>query len=225
MDQTVTTCQTEDRRGICKWLMWLLIVQIISMSYGILAKYIDFGAWSKWLNISIDATILFCIVMLWSKRKAYLVAVIFLSINFLCTLLWRLLFNNPDAFRYLYELRQMNNPMDILSIGYQVLEFGEICGMAAFFFEVVGHSKLVKSNNLRLSKGWIWLGIGILVVFAAMRVLNASITDMLEKGTLDVELYQKTVPLLSLPGRLIRIAYVVLLLLTGRELRKDSETI
>lgn len=224
MDQNVTTCQTEDRRGICKWLMWLLIVQIISMSYGILAKYIDFGAWSKWLNISIDAAILFCVVMLWSKRKAYIVAVVFLSIEFICTLLWRLLFNNPDAFRYFYELLQMDNPMDILKIGYQVREIGGICGMAAFFFEVLGHSKLIKSDAQRLSKGWVWLGIGILVVFAAMRVLNASITDMLEKGTLNVELYEKTVPLLSLPGRITRIAYVVLLLLTGRALVKDRET-
>ena len=224
MDQSVTTCQ-QDHRGICKWLMWLLIVQIISMSYGILAANIDFGAWSKWLNISIDAAILFCVVMLWSKGKDYLFAVLFLSIEFICTLLWMLLFNNTAAFRYFYELLQTDNPMDILLIGYRVREIGGICGMAAFFFEVLGHSKLIKSDAQRLSKGWIWLGIAMLVFFVAMRVLNASITDMLEKGTLNVELYEKTVPLLSLPGRIIRVSYVVLLLLTGRGLRKDSETI
>ena len=224
MDQNVTTYQQEERMGICKWLMWLLIVQIISMSYGILAKYIDFGVLDKWLYISIDAAILFSIVMLWSKRKDYLFAVIFLSIEFVCTLLWKLLFNNAAAFRYFYELLQMDNPMDILKIGYRVPEFGEICGLAAFVVEVFGHSKLIKSNNQLLGKSWICVGIGILIVFVAMRVLNANVTDMLEKGTLNLDLYQKMVPLLSLPGRITRIAYVVLLLLTGRALEKDGET-
>lgn len=224
MDQAVTPCQQSDQRGVYKWLMWLLIVQIVSTSYAILAEHIHFGEWDKWLFLAIDAATLFCIVKLWSKRKVYTVAVIFLSVDFLCTLLWKLLFNNTATFQYFYELYKINNPVDILKIGYQVREIGELCGLVAFFFEVLGHSSLVRSNNQRLGKCWIWLGISMLVLFAAMRVLNASITDMLEQGTLNVELYQKIVPSLSLPGRIIRITYAVFLYLTRRVLGTSRGT-
>lgn len=220
MDQTVTTCQQKDQRGVCKWLMWLLIVQIISLTHATLAKIINFGAWDKWLFIAIDAATLFCVVMLWSKRKAYAVAVLFLSIDFICTLLWKLLFNNVDAFRYFYELLQMDNPMDILKIGYKVHEIGELCGLAAFFFELLAHRILIKDVNKRLSNGWLGLAIAVVVLYILMQVLTGVVGDMLNNGTLNTTLYQQVYPLLNLPGTLLKVTYIVFLFITERVLRR-----
>lgn len=220
MDQVVTNCQSKDRRGVCKWLMWLLIVQIISMSYGILAANINFGAWDKWLFVAIDAATLFCIVKLWSKHKVYAVALVLLSIDFICTLLWKLLFNNTAAFRYFYELLRMDNPMDILAIGYKVHEIGELCGLTAFFFEILAHRILIKDVNKRLSNGWLGLVIAVVALYILMQVLTGVVGDMLNNGTLNITLYQQVYPLLNLPGTLLKVTYIVFLFITERALRR-----
>lgn len=220
MDQTVTTCQQKDQRGVCKWLMWLLIVQIISLTHATLAKIINFGAWDKWLFISISAVMLFCVVQLWREHKAYGVAVVLLSIDFFCTLLWKLLFNNTAAFQYFYELLRMDNPMDILEIGYKVHEIGELCGLAAFFFELLAHRILVKNVNNQLSNGWLGLGIAVVVLYILMKVLTGVVGNMLNSSTLDIALYQQVYPLLNLPGTLLKVTYIVFLFITERVLRR-----
>lgn len=205
-----------------RWLKWLLIVQIISLTYATLAPNIDFGVWDKWLLIGISAAVLFCVVQLWRGHKAYGIAVVLLSIEFFCTLLWKLFFNNTAAFQYFYELLQMDNPMGILEIGYKVRESGGLCGLVAFFFELLAHRSLVKNVNKRISHGWLGLGIAVVVLYLLMKALTGVVGDMLNSGTLDITLYQQIYPFLNLPGILLKIAYTVLLFQTGRVLQDEK---
>ncbi len=209
-----------DQRCICKWLQWLLIVQIISLTHATLAKIINFGAWDKWLFVATSAATLFCIVKLWCKRRAYAVAVVLLSIDFICTLLWKLFFNNMAAFRYFYDLFRMDNPMDILEIGYKVHEIGEFFGIAAFFFELLAHHSLTKGVDKRLGNCWFGLSVTVLVLYILMQVLTSVVTSMLDQGTLNTSLYQQVYPLLNLPGTLLKVAYIVFLFKTERVLRR-----
>lgn len=225
MDQTVTTCQTEDRRGICKWLMWLLIVQIISMSHVLLRRVVSFGNLEVWLQLIPHACVLWCLVKLRHKHKLYMVATVPLSISIICFLLWRLVFRSAGLFQHFVEIYQIQDPTSILRGVSKVSDFGEFCGIVAFALELLAHSSLTKNADKRISKWWFVLSVAVLVLYILMQVLTLVVSNMLTQGTLNIELYQQIYPLLNLPGNLSEIAYVVLLLLTGRALGKVSETI
>ena len=223
MDRLETSGGIKTQGIVCKWLCGLLIVQIINLTYGILAQNINFGQWDKWCLAAINAAALFFVIQLWREHKAYGVAAVLLSIDFICTLLWRFLFNNTAVFRYFYERLRMDNPMDILQIGYKINEIGALCGLVAFFFELLAHRSIVKAKNKRLSNGWLGLGISVVVLYILMKVLTGTVENMLNSGTLNIALYQQVYPLLNLPGILLKLAYAVLLLLTERVLRIEEE--
>ena len=198
MDQVTTNCQPKDQRGVCKWLQWLLIIQIISITYAMLSRAMNFGIFNEWLKLGISVGIPFCLNKLVCGHGFYRVPVTFLSIKVICTWL-RLILSSSVAGWVLWILL--------------------ICDTGAMLFELIAHSKLVKAVNQRLSKFWRWMAFAALLVSMGVFLLNVFVPDMLRLGTLDVELYQKILPLLNLPGMLIRIAYIVFLFQTEQMLQ------
>ena len=215
MDQVTTNCQPKDRRGVCKWLMWLLMVNIISLSLGVLTKAMYIGFMNSWLQIVCSMGALFCLFQLRREHKLYIVAIIFCSIDLIGTLVQTLLFSD-DGWRLMRELYQEDFYNVIGNITIVISRILLISGLAAGVFEYLAHNRLIKTTDQRLSKYWIWLTVGMLILFAAMRVMDWIVADMLEKETLDIEQYQKLNPLMNLPALLLRIGYVVCLFLTWR---------
>lgn len=215
MDQVTTNCQPKDRRGVCKWLMWLLMVNIISLSLGVLTKAMYIGFMNSWLQIVCSMGALFCLFQLRREHKLYIVAIIFCSIDLIGTLVQTLLFSD-DGWRLMRELYQEDFYNVIGNITIVISRILLISGLAAGVFEYLAHNRLIKTTDQRLSKYWIWLTVGMLILFAAMRVMDWIVADMLEKETLDIEQYQKLNPLMNLPAMLLRIGYVVCLFLTWR---------
>ena len=215
MDQVTTNCQPKDRRGVCKWLMWLLMVNIISLSLGVLTKAMYIGFMNSWLQIVCSMGALFCLFQLRREHKLYIVAIVFCSIDLIGTLVQTLLFSD-DGWRLMRELYQEDFYNVIGNITIVISRILLISGLAAGVFEYLAHNRLIKTTDQRLSKYWIWLTVGMLILFAAMRVMDWIVADMLEKETLDIEQYQKLNPLMNLPAMLLRIGYVVCLFVTWR---------
>ena len=215
MEQTITTCQERNQRGTRKWLMWLLMVNIISLSLGVLTKAMYIGFMNSWLQIVCSMGALFCLFQLRREHKLYIVAIIFCSIDLIGTLVQTLLFSD-DGWRLMRELYQEDFYNVIGNITIVISRILLISGLAAGVFEYLAHNRLIKTTDQRLSKYWIWLTVGMLILFAAMRVMDWIVADMLEKETLDIEQYQKLNPLMNLPAMLLRIGYVVCLFVTWR---------
>ena len=215
MEQTITTCQERNQRSTRKWLMWLLLANIISLSLGVLTKAMYIGFMNSWLQIVCSMGALFCLFQLRREHKLYIVAIIFCSIDLIGTLVQTLLFSD-DGWRLMRELYQENFYNVIGNITIVISRILLISGLAAGVFEYLAHNRLIKTTDQRLSKYWIWLTVGMLILFAAMRVMDWIVADMLEKETLDIEQYQKLNPLMNLPAMLLRIGYVVCLFVTWR---------
>lgn len=218
MDQVAANCQPKGQRGVCKWLQWLLIVQIISITYAMLSHTVNFGIFNEWLKLAISVGILFCLGKLVSSCGFYRFPVAFLSVKVICTLVRHILGSNA-VYPPVRDLFAENYIEVMTSVSGWVVWIFLICDTGGMLFEWIAHGKLVKPVNLRLNKYWCWLTVAALVVSIGMFLLNVFVPDMLRQGTLDVVKYQKILPLLNLPGLLVKIAYIVCLFRTEWVLR------
>lgn len=207
-----------------KGLRLLLIVQIVSITYSMLTRTVHFGILNEWLKLAINVGILFCLSKLVRGHGFYRVPVTFLSIKAICTFA-RLILSSNAVHPLVRDLFAENYIEVMTSVSRWIVWILLICDTGVMLFELIAHSKLVKPVNQRLSKYWRWMAVAALVLSMGMFILNTLVPDMLRLGTLDVELYQKILPLLNLPGMLVRIAYVVLLFLTGRALVMNEESV
>lgn len=216
MDNIATNVNTKS--GICKGLRLLLIVQIIGITYSMLTRTVHFGIFDEWLKLVINVGILFCLSKLVSGHGFYRVPVAFLSIKVICTLL-RLILGSNAIYPLVRDLFAENYIEVMTSVSGWVVWIFLICDTGGMLFEWIAHGKLVKPVNLRLNKYWRWLAVAALVVSIGMFLLNVFVPDMIRQGTLDVMKYQKILPLLNLPGLLVKIAYIVCLFRTELVLR------
>ena len=203
----------QTQSGVRKWLLWLLIVNIISLSLGVLTKALNIGFMNDWLQIVCRICILFCLFQLRNEHKLYIAAIVFACLNLVCTLL-HTFFLGDTGFRLLLKLHKENVNMVIAELGRFFMAVHLIGGLCASIFEYMGHARLAKPFNQRSCKYWIWLIIGTVLLFAVMRVVTWFFTDMLSKGTLDIQRYQRIYPFLNLPGRLLQIGYLACLFQT-----------
>lgn len=215
MEQTVTTCQKEEQRGVCKWFMWLLMVNFISLSLGVLTKAMNIGFMNSRLQIACSIGILICLLRLHREHKLYILAIAFCCVDLVFTILQTFLLGEV-GFRLLRELYHEDVNMVIVELSHLFSPILLTSGLCASVFEYLAHSRLVKSTDQRLRKCWVWLTVGTLILFAAMRVVTPIVTAMARKGTLDLEQCQRLNPFMNLPAMLLRIGYVVCLFLTWR---------
>ena len=215
MDQVTTNCQPKDQRGVCKWLQWLLIVNIISLSLGVLTKALNVGFMNSRLQIACSIGILIYLLRLRREHKLYILAIAFCCVDLLFTILQTFLLGEV-GFRLLRELYHEDVNMVIVELSRLFSPILLISGLCTSVFEYFAHSRLVKPTNQRLSKYWIWLTVGTVILFAVMRVVTPIVTEMVREGTLDLEQYQRLYPFMNLPAMLLRIGYVVCLFLTWR---------
>ena len=205
----------DENRSLSKWLQRLLIVSIISITYGVLTHTVNFGGYNEWIKLLINAGFLFCMCKLGQYHGVYRVPAIFLSIKMICTFV-RLIWSSNAVHPLIRDLLDENYIEVLTSVSTWTVWILLICDIAVLLLEPNAHSKMIKSVDLRLSKYWRWITVATLVVSMGMFYLNVFIPDMLRLGTLDVELYQQIQPFLNLPGMLVRIAYIVCLFTTVR---------
>ena len=212
----------EDNRTLRKWLLRLLIVHIIGLTYSVLTHVVDFGTANDWLKLLFSAGVIFCLFPLGKNHKFYRIAAAILSVDLICSVL-RIVLNTHAVIQILYKTFQ-NDAFQVMvrvnNIFHVILL---VCNFGAIFFEFVAHSKVVKTSNLRLSKCWIWLTVAMLTLSVLMNVLGSILVVMLEKETLDIGLYQQIQPFLSLPGILLRILYMVCLFKSGLVLAQAKD--
>ena len=175
MDQVTTNCQPKDQRGVCKWLQWLLIVNIISLSLGVLTKALNVGFMNSRLQIACSIGILICLLRLRREHKLYILAIAFCCVDLLFTILQTFLLGEV-GFRLLRELYHEDVNMVIVELSRLFSPILLISGLCTSVFEYFAHSRLVKPTNQRLSKYWIWLTVGTVILFAVMRVVTPIVT-------------------------------------------------
>lgn len=212
MDGTV-----HKQSGGSKWLYLLLVVQIISITYGMVTRTVNFGLFNEWLKLVISVGVLFCLSKLVRSHGFYRLPVTFLTIEVVCTLA-RLIWSSDAVHPLIRELLDENYIEVLTSVSMWTVWILAICDTGAMLFELIAHGKLAKTVNPRLSKCWNWLTVAAFVVSVYIFLLNVFVPDMLRLGTMDVDLYQKMVPLLNLPGILVRIACIAFLFQTGKAL-------
>lgn len=214
--------QKNVQRTTAKWLQWLLLVQIITLTYAALTNVVNFGGWNDWLKLAFRAGVLVGLFMLRRQHKLYLAALVLCAVDFLFTIVCKLFLTNPAMLQVFYEWFRMDSPVVIFDIASKLLKFGEACSMAAFLLELLAHRTLVKTGSAPLCKSWLWLTVAVLALHILMQILTLVVTNMLSAGTLNVELYQQVYPFLNLPGIFARIVYAILLLQTSRRLMKSE---
>ena len=207
----------EDNRTLRKWLLRLLIVHIIGLTYSVLTHTVNFGIFNEWLKLAISTGFLFCLSRMVKYRGFYRLPVAFLAMKVICTLA-RLVLSSNAVQPLVRDLLDENYIEVLTAVSGWVVWILWICDIGAMLFEWIAHGKVVKPADQQLSKYWQWLTVAALVVSAGMFLLNVFVPDMLRLGTLDVALYQKMFPLLNLPGVLIRILYMVCLYKSGQVL-------
>ena len=212
MDGTV-----RKQSGTSKWLYLLLVVQIISITYGMVTRTVNFGMFNEWLKLVISVSVLFFLSKLVRSHGFYRLPVAFLTMKVVSTLA-RMIWSSDAVHPLVRDLLDENYIEVLTSVSMWTVWILTICDTGAMLFELLAHSKLTKPINLRLCMCWRWLAVATLVVSTGIFLLNIFVPDMLRLGTLDVDLYQKMVPLLNLPGVLVRIAYIVCLFQTGKAL-------
>ena len=206
-----------------KWLYLLLVVQIISITYGMVTRTVNFGILNEWLKLVISVSVLFCLSKLVRSHGFYRLPVTFLTIEVVCTLA-RLIWSSDAVHPLVRDLLDENYIEVLTSVSMWTVWILTICDTGAMLFELIAHSKLTKPINLRLCMCWRWLTVAAFVVSIEIFLLNIFVPDMLRLGTIDVEMYQKMVPLLNLPGNLIRITYLAFLFHTGKVLASTQNS-
>ena len=213
--------QEQKVRTASKWLLWLLMVQILSLTYTALTNAVDFGAWNDWLKLAFSAGVIIGLFMLRRQHKLYTVAVALFGVDFLLTVLCKLFFEDTAVFQTIYEWFRLDNPAVLFELESKLLSFGAACSMAAYLLELFAHRTLIRQISAPLHKSWLWLTVAVLAVHIFVEILGLVVTNMLSAGTLNVELYQQVYPFLNLPGFGAKIVYAVLLLQTSRRLSKS----
>lgn len=212
----------DDNRTLRKWLFRLLIVHIISLTYSGLTHLVNFGEANDWLKLVIHAGILFCMIPLGKSQQLYRITAVILGVELACSLL-RMGFNTHAVMQKLYEMMEMDTfrfMTDVNNVFHIVLS---VCGFSAIVSEYIGHSRVVKPVDLRLSKWWIGVMAVTLVLSVAMSVLSSILMAMIQNETLNYNLYQQIQPFLSLPGLLVKIFYMICLFKSGQVLAQVKD--
>lgn len=213
--------QKNNQTTASKWMQWLLFVQIIALTYAALTNVVNFGARNDWLKLVLSAGVMVGLFMLRRQHKLYTVAVALCGVDFLLTILCKLILGNSSIRQAIYEWFLLDTPTVLFEIESKLLNFGSACSMAAFLLELLAHRTLVKGISAPLCKSWLWLTVAVLAVHIFVQILTLVVTNMLSAGTLNVEQYQQVYPFLNLPGVCAKIVYAVLLLQTSRRLSKS----
>ena len=220
-----TTTDGTVRKQSCgsKWLYSLLVVQIISITYGMVTRTVNFGIFNEWLTLAISVGVLFCLSKLVRSHGFYRLPVTFLTMKVVCTLA-RLIWSSDAVHPLIRDLLDENYIKALTIVPVWMGRILWICDTGARLFELIAHGKLAKTTNPRLGKYWRWLTVATIVVSTGIFILNVFVPDMLRLGTIDVEMYQKMVPFLNLPGILVRIAYLAFLFQTGKALENAQNS-
>ena len=220
-----TTTDGTVRKQSCgsKWLYSLLVVQIISITYGMVTRTVNFGIFNEWLKLAISVGVLFCLSKLVRSHGFYRLPVTFLTMKVVCTLA-RLIWSSDAVHPLIRDLLDENYIKALTIVPVWMGRILWICDTGARLFELIAHGKLAKTTNPRLGKYWRWLTVATIVVSTGIFILNVFVPDMLRLGTIDVEMYQKMVPFLNLPGILVRIAYLAFLFQTGKALENAQNS-
>ena len=193
-----------------RWLKWLLIVQIISLTHTALTKVVNYGVWYHWFDLAVRAGVPFCMFKLRREHKFYAVAAVFLGIEFIC-IAFTTLINSGAVFPLVRDLagdNLMQLNWYVSAVKYVVLV---VCGLGAMLFEHMGHRSLMKDISRKLSKYWLWLMLASLALSLAITGFTILVSHAFLVHTLNIVHYQQVYPFLNLPGILLKIAYTVLL--------------
>ncbi len=201
-----------------RWLKWLLIVQILSLTHTALTKVVNYGVWYHWLDLVVRAGVPFCMFKLRREHKFYAVAAVFLSIEFVC-IAFTTLINSGAVFPLVRDLAGDNRMQFVWYVSVVKYVLLVICGLGAMLFEHMGHRSLMKDISQKLSEYWLWLMLASLALSLAITGFSILASHAFLVHTLNVVHYEQIYPILNMPGILLKIAYTVLLFLTGRALR------
>ncbi len=201
-----------------RWLKWLLIVQIISLTHAALTKVVNYGVWYQWLDLAVRAGVPFCMFKLRREHKFYAVAAVFLCIEFICVAFTTLI-NSGAVFPLVRDLAGDNLMQFLWYVSVVKYVLLVICGLGAMLFEHMGHHSLMKDISQKLSKYWLWMMLGSLALSLAITGFAILASHASLVHTLNIVHYRQIYPFLDLPGILLKIAYTVLLFQTERMLR------
>ena len=209
--------------NLLKGLKLLLVIQIISITYSVLAKVVNFGEWNDWLQLMLNVGVLYCLFKLRREQKFYTVAAAILGINLILTALQTIFYNKtvmPWAYDYFGD--------GMFQILYWYVRIQSValplCAFGAMIFEYMAHRSLVTQSDRKLSKRWLWLIIATSVLFVVMSALTLVLIWELGNSTVNIPLYQLIQPYLILPGLVLRVLYAVFLFQTRQVLSEEACT-
>lgn len=202
-----------DMGAIRKWLRILLVVHIVMLSFSVLRNVISFGRLYYWINLALDAGVIFCLLQLRRENRLYKLAVGLLIANIVTDLI---------GYDYItYHLLFIIRNVELAQYFFQIVFYAGIaCALGAIAAEYVAHSRLIQNTDPKLRKWWLWLLAAQLAVSVISSVLGSVLAELINAGTLSVMTYQKYIfPLLRLPGIAISVLYMICLYKTERKLR------
>lgn len=206
-----------DRRmeSIRKWLRILLAVHIVILSFSVVrSKLPSLGRVYYWIDLALDAGVIFCLLMLHKENRLYKLAAGLLIANIVANLI------GMPTITYCL-LFFFNGHKEAAIYFFQIISYvGIACALGAIAAEYVAHSRLIQNTDPKLRKWWLWLLAAHLAVSVISSVLGSVLAKLIEAGTLSVLTYQNGVYVfLRLPGTVISVLYMICLYKTERKLR------
>ena len=202
-----------DMGAIRKWLRILLAVHIVMLSFSVLRNVVNFGRLYYWIDLALDAGVIFCLLMLHKENRLYKLAAGLLIVNIVTDLI---------GYDYItYHLLFIIRNVELAQYFFQIVSYAGIaCALGAIAAEYVAHSRLIQNTDPKLRKWWLWLLAAHLAVSVISSVLGSVLAELINAGTLSVMTYQNYIfPLLRLPGTVISVLYMICLYKTERKLR------
>ena len=204
-----------DMGAIRKWLRILLAVHIVMLSFSVLRNVVNFGRLYYWIDLALDAGVIFCLLMLHKENRLYKLAAGLLIANIVANLI------GMPTITYCL-LFFFNGHKEAAIYFFQIISYvGIACALGAIAAEYVAHSRLIQNTDPKLRKWWLWLLAAHLAVSVISSVLGSVLAKLIEAGTLSVLTYQNGVYVfLRLPGTVISVLYMICLYKTERKLAK-----
>jgi H+/Cl- antiporter ClcA len=198
-----------------KWLRYLLVVHIVILSFSVVrSKLPSLGRLYYWIDLALDAGVIFCLLMLHKENRLYKLAAGLLIVNIVTDLI---------GYDYItYHLLFIIRNLELAQYFFQIVSYAGIaCALGAIAAEYVAHSRLIQNTDPKLRKWWLWLLAAQLAVSVISSVLGSVLAKLINAGTLSLMTYQNYIyPFLRLAGIVVSVLYMICLHKTERRLAK-----
>lgn len=209
----------QQKEQTAKWLLGLLYLGIAHLALSVIGDIMRNDLLASWIQLALNAGIVVCLFALRPAQRNYRFAATFRGIAFLLSaaglLIGSILVRLLASTGKLDQLQELNNYTSLLAI------FQMAASLLAVWFENLSHGSLVEEAAPALAKKWRTLFFWQLAASVFYSIGTAVAAPLVMFFQWDITTtYALILSLLQLPGKALKILYILYLYRTIRLVRE-----